>query len=79
MKLISSRVMESGEYSDLTVLCDDRKYLVHKVVVCSQSNVLAAAMKKGFKVMQDVHCYGMVALLLVDHADNFLVFFRNAS
>ena len=43
--------MESGEYSDLTILCEDQKFSVQKVVVCSQSKVLAAAMKKGFKVM----------------------------
>lgn len=56
--------MDSGEYSDLTLLCEDQTFSVHKVVVCSQSKVLAAAMRKGFKVMQGIHCYGMVALLL---------------
>lgn len=49
--LIQIRVMDSGEYSDLTILCGDEKFLVHKVVVCSQS-----------KVMQDVHSHGMGAL-----------------
>lgn len=52
MELISVRVMESGEYSDLTILCEDQNFSVHKVVVCSQSKVLAAAMKKGFKVLR---------------------------
>lgn len=46
------KVMESGEYSDLTILCEDQNFSVHKVVVCSQSKVLAAAMKKGFKVLR---------------------------
>ncbi|CAD6583217.1 MAG: hypothetical protein ASARMPRED_001263 [Alectoria sarmentosa] len=44
------KVMKSGEYSDLTILCEDQTFSVHKVVVCSQSKVLAAAMKKGFKL-----------------------------
>ena len=47
--------MNSGEYSDLTILCDNQKFLVHKVVVCSQSKVLAAAMKKGFKVFRPIY------------------------
>ena len=57
INLIQIRILDSGEYSDLRILCGDEKFLVHKVVVCSQSKVLAAAMKKGFKVMQDVHCH----------------------
>lgn len=61
--------MESGEYSDLTILCKDQKFSVHKVVVCSQSKVLAAAMKKGFKVLKYVHCYDILTLLLLDQAD----------
>ena len=60
MKLISIRAMESGEYSDLTILCEDEKFSVHKVVVCSQSKVLAAAMKKGFKVIQKICSRGMI-------------------
>ena len=58
-KLISIRAMESGEYSDLSILCEDQKFSVHKIVVCSQSKVLAAAMKKGFKVMQEICSGGM--------------------
>ena len=54
--------MEPGEYSDLTILCGDKKFLVHKVVVCSESKVLAAAMKKGFKVTQGVHYHGVGVL-----------------
>ena len=67
--LISIRAMDSGEYSDLTILCEDQKFSVHKVVVCSQSKVLAAAMKKGFKVMQKICGCGMMLLRPPDCAD----------
>lgn len=69
MKLISSRVMESGEYSDLTILCEDQEFSVHKVVVCSQSKVLAAAMKKGFKVQQNPVAMAWHPLYHQDQAD----------
>ena len=67
--LTLSRAMESGEYSDLTILCKDQKFPVHKVVVCSQSKVLAATMKNGFKVLRCLHCYRILALFLLDQAD----------
>ena len=68
-KLISSRVMKSGEYSDLTILCEDQTFSVHKVVVCSQSKVLAAAMKKGFKVLQNPVAMAWHPLHHQDQAD----------
>lgn len=59
--------MESGDYSDLTIICGNEKFSVHKVVVCSQSRVLAAAMKNGFKVPH--YCYCLIAFTSLDHAD----------
>ena len=73
-ELTSIRAMESGEYSDLTILCEDQKFSVHKVVVCSQSKVLAAAMKRGFKVMQELCSSGMTLLRPPDCADIFRSF-----
>ena len=70
-ELISIRAMVSGEYSDLTILCENQKFFGHKVVVCSQSKVLAAAMKKGFKVMQEICSRGMMLLRPSDCADIF--------
>ncbi|KAL1911543.1 hypothetical protein Sste5344_002504 [Sporothrix stenoceras] len=34
---------ESGDYSDLTIKCQDRVFNVHKAVICPQSPVIAAA------------------------------------
>ncbi|KAK3112447.1 hypothetical protein LTR53_011284 [Teratosphaeriaceae sp. CCFEE 6253] len=38
---------ESDEYSDLTIVCGDDTYKVHKAIVCTQSPVLRAACKAG--------------------------------
>ena len=73
-ELISIRAMKSGEYSDLTILCENKKFFGHKVVVCSQSKVLAAAMKKGFKVMQEICSRGMMFLRPPDCSDMFRSF-----
>ena len=40
----------SEEYSDLTLICQGRQFKVHKVVVCTQSPVLAAAVRGPFRV-----------------------------
>jgi hypothetical protein len=43
-------LLRSGDYSDMTLLCDGREFKVHKLVMCSLSPVLAAAMKEPFEV-----------------------------
>ncbi|XMA13707.1 hypothetical protein WAI453_006498 [Rhynchosporium graminicola] len=40
---------DNDTYSDLTIKCRDRSWKVHRVIVCSQSNVLHAACMAGFK------------------------------
>jgi hypothetical protein len=42
--------MFSDKYSDLTLLCHGEEFKVHRVVVCAQSPVLAAACDGGFQV-----------------------------
>lgn len=34
--------LASSEYSDLAIVCDDRRFLVHKIIICSESPVLRA-------------------------------------
>ncbi|KAI0206920.1 hypothetical protein F4808DRAFT_405813 [Astrocystis sublimbata] len=41
-------LLRSGKYSDLTLLCEDQEFRVHKSVVCILSPVIAASMKEGF-------------------------------
>lgn len=42
-------LLRSGDYSDMTLVCDGQEFKVHKLVMCSLSPVLAAAMKEPFE------------------------------
>ncbi|KAI1751274.1 BTB/POZ protein [Xylaria castorea] len=44
-----ANVLNSGDYSDLTLVCEGQEFQVHKAIVCAQSPVLATALKGGFK------------------------------
>ncbi|PQE08263.1 NFX1-type zinc finger-containing 1 protein [Rutstroemia sp. NJR-2017a BVV2] len=44
------RLYTSGKYSDLVIKCEDRKFNVHRAIVCTQSRPIAAAIDHGFKV-----------------------------
>jgi hypothetical protein len=47
---VMQKLLDSGEYSDLTISCKGRNFEVHRAVVCSQSPVFDAALKHDFKV-----------------------------
>ncbi|KAH8709824.1 Speckle-type POZ protein-like [Beauveria bassiana] len=42
-------LLESGQFSDLTLVCGDKQFNVHKAVVCAQCRVLAAAIREPFQ------------------------------
>ncbi|KAI9895995.1 hypothetical protein N3K66_009064 [Trichothecium roseum] len=42
-------LLESGQYSDLKLICENQEIKVHKMVVCTQSSVLAAAVEGAFE------------------------------
>ena len=42
--------MTTGKYSDLKLVCQEEEFNVHRLVVCTQSRVLAAACDGGFQV-----------------------------
>ncbi|KAI5303882.1 hypothetical protein KEM56_007094 [Ascosphaera pollenicola] len=46
---IDLRIQRGDEYSDFTIECETKKFPVHRVIVCNQSSVIAAAMKSEFK------------------------------
>ena len=48
--------METEKYSDLTLVCQGEHFPVHKVVVCTQSPVLAAACDGAFRVRLAMTC-----------------------
>lgn len=48
-----AHLMNSGQFSDLTLVCQDQKFKIHKLVACAQSSVIATALKGEFKVSND--------------------------
>lgn len=56
---VRDRCFDDATYSDLTIVCGDKSWKVHRVVVCSQSKVLHAACMTGFKVvlLKIIHYY----------------------
>ncbi|KAI9720660.1 MAG: hypothetical protein M1812_002840 [Candelaria pacifica] len=42
-------MLRTGKYSDLTIRCEGEDVKVHRVIVCSPSKVLSAAVDGGFK------------------------------
>ena len=49
-KADTARFLRSGLYSDLTILCREASFAVHKVIICSQSEFFALACKGPWKV-----------------------------
>ncbi|KAL1963538.1 hypothetical protein VTN77DRAFT_8119 [Rasamsonia byssochlamydoides] len=45
-------LLQSGDYSDLTIYCGADVYRIHRAIVCPQSKVLAAMCRGGFKEAQ---------------------------
>lgn len=48
-----THLMTSGQFSDLKLVCQGREFKIHKLVACSQSSVIATALKGEFKVSND--------------------------
>lgn len=48
-----TQLMTSGQFSDLKLVCQGQEFKIHKLVACSQSSVIAAALKGEFKVSND--------------------------
>ncbi|KAI9791657.1 MAG: hypothetical protein M1835_000208 [Candelina submexicana] len=42
-----SELFGSGDFSDLTIFCRDRKFEVHRAIICPRSKVLARMCEKG--------------------------------
>ncbi|RSM09542.1 hypothetical protein CDV31_007648 [Fusarium ambrosium] len=44
-----SGLLQTGKFSDCTIVCQGKEFKLHKVVVCAQSPVIAAALEKASK------------------------------
>lgn len=48
-------LLQSGEYSDFKMVCKDREFKLHQMIVCPQSPVISAALNGGFEVRAKAH------------------------
>ena len=44
-----NRLLEIGKYSDLTILCGEKKYAVHRAIICSRSGFFDGACSNPFR------------------------------
>jgi len=42
-------LLEAGKYSDLTILCGDKRYAVHRAIICSRSGFFDGACSSPFR------------------------------
>lgn len=54
--LINSRIYETGEYSDFTVIISTKIFKLHKAVICGQSASLKRAVLAGKVSYRDLIC-----------------------
>ena len=51
-----SELLQTGKFSDCTIICQGKEFKLHKVVVCAQSPIIAAALEKASKVCHHWPC-----------------------
>jgi hypothetical protein len=42
-------LLEIGKYSDLTIVCGEKKYAVHRAIICSRSGFFDGACSNPFR------------------------------
>ncbi len=42
-------LLEAGKYSDLTIICGEKRYAVHRAVICSRSGFFDGACSNRFR------------------------------
>lgn len=47
MKLIMSKIYDTGEFADFTVILEDIRVRLHKAVICGQSPIFRKAVLNG--------------------------------
>ena len=52
--LTTSRLLETGQGSDMTITCKGKVFKVHSAIVASRSDFFATACWGGFKVSVDI-------------------------
>ncbi|KAM0234351.1 hypothetical protein ACHAP5_010117 [Fusarium lateritium] len=47
-----AKLLDTGDYSDLTIICGKDRYKVHKAIVCPRSSFFKAAVGGKFKASE---------------------------
>lgn len=50
LSLIRSSYFDNGTYSDLTIVCGEKRFLVHKIIVCVQSPYIEGLYEQAHQV-----------------------------
>jgi hypothetical protein len=48
------KLLQSGDFSDFTILCRDQEFRVHRVVICAESDFFITMCKSAFKVLSSM-------------------------
>jgi hypothetical protein len=43
--------LQTGDFSDFTILCQNQEFHVHRVVICAESDYFSTMCKSAFKVL----------------------------
>lgn len=73
--MINASIYRDGKYSDLTVVCGERTYRAHKVLLCTRSQFFAKACDGGFQVRRkgSSHSDSLLAGHVFDRTDSSTV------
>lgn len=68
-----SRMLETGEGSDLKFTCNGTEFSVHSSLVCAQSPMLRAAIRDGFQVSRHGAATRMALLTIRKEAESMTI------
>jgi hypothetical protein len=54
-----AQLLQTGKYSDMMLVCAGKEFKLHRMIVCSQSSVIAAALDGLFKVLSKLRQFGV--------------------
>jgi hypothetical protein len=56
---VLAQLLQTGKYSDMTLVCAGKEFKLHRNIVCPQSSVIAAAVDGSFKVWSKLRKFGV--------------------
>ena len=56
-KLMENSLFNDPKYSDLTIVCQDRKFHTHRVILCTQTQFFKAACNESSRVLNSINVW----------------------